>query len=104
MCQRRVARWAATMARSNQLNRGRPANERLFLIHISHKSCSRRGKEADWLRSEEHPPHHFGGYTLLCLYLIGEKCGLILVVGYPAADAVVPDFRRTSLDKIATFL
>jgi len=33
-----------------------------------------------------------------------ERPFLILVVGYPATDAVVPDIRRKSLDEIATFL
>lgn len=33
-----------------------------------------------------------------------ERPFLILVVGYPARDAVVPDIRRKSLDEIATFL
>lgn len=33
-----------------------------------------------------------------------ERPFLLLVVGYPAADAVVPDIHRKSLDEIATFL
>ena len=33
-----------------------------------------------------------------------ERPFLILVVGYPAADAVVPDLRRKSLQEIATFI
>jgi iodotyrosine deiodinase len=33
-----------------------------------------------------------------------ERPFLLLVVGHPAADAVVPDIRRKSLDEIATFL
>jgi len=32
-----------------------------------------------------------------------EKPFLLLVVGYPAADALVPDIQRKSLDEIATF-
>ena len=33
-----------------------------------------------------------------------ERPFLILVVGYPAADATVPKLRRKSLDEIATFI
>jgi nitroreductase len=33
-----------------------------------------------------------------------ERPFLLLVVGYPAADAVVPDIRRKALDQIATFM
>lgn len=33
-----------------------------------------------------------------------ERPFLILVVGYPAADAVVPDLRRKSLQEVATFI
>ena len=33
-----------------------------------------------------------------------ERPFLILVVGYPAVDAVVPDLRRKSLQEIATFI
>lgn len=33
-----------------------------------------------------------------------ERPFLILVVGYPAADVVVPDLRRKSLQEIATFI
>lgn len=33
-----------------------------------------------------------------------ERPYLLLVTGYPAADAVVPDIRRKSLDEIATFV
>lgn len=33
-----------------------------------------------------------------------ERLFLILVVGYPAADAVVPDLHRKSLQEIATFI
>jgi len=33
-----------------------------------------------------------------------ERPFLILVVGYPAADAVVPNLRRKSLQEIATFI
>ena len=33
-----------------------------------------------------------------------ERPFLLLVVGYPAADAVVPNISRKSLDEIATFL
>ncbi len=33
-----------------------------------------------------------------------ERPFLLLVVGYPAQDAVVPDIARKSLDEIATFL
>lgn len=32
-----------------------------------------------------------------------ERAFLLLVVGYPAADAVVPDIRRKPLEQIATF-
>jgi hypothetical protein len=32
-----------------------------------------------------------------------ERPFLLLVVGYPAADAVVPDIARRSLAEIATF-
>ena len=33
-----------------------------------------------------------------------ERPYLLLVVGYPAADAVVPDIARKPLSDIATFL
>jgi nitroreductase len=33
-----------------------------------------------------------------------ERAFLILVVGYPAPDAIVPELRRKSLDEIATFI
>ena len=33
-----------------------------------------------------------------------ERPFLLLVVGYPAKDAVVPDITRKSLDEIATFV
>ncbi|CAN5548755.1 nitroreductase family protein [soil metagenome] len=33
-----------------------------------------------------------------------ERAFLLLVVGHPAEDAVVPDIRRKDLDEIATFL
>ena len=33
-----------------------------------------------------------------------ERAFLILVVGYPAADATVPELRRKSLEEIATFI
>jgi iodotyrosine deiodinase len=33
-----------------------------------------------------------------------ERPFLLLVVGYPAADAVVPDIRRKPLDEITTFV
>ncbi len=33
-----------------------------------------------------------------------ERPFLILVVGYPAPDAAVPELRRKSLEQIATFI
>jgi hypothetical protein len=33
-----------------------------------------------------------------------ERLFLILVVGHPAADAVVPDLRRKSFEEIASFI
>jgi hypothetical protein len=33
-----------------------------------------------------------------------ERPFLLLVVGYPAPDARVPDIRRKNLDEIATFV
>jgi len=33
-----------------------------------------------------------------------ESCFLLLVVGYPAPDAVVPDIKRKEFGKVCTFL
>jgi hypothetical protein len=33
-----------------------------------------------------------------------ESCFLLLVVGYPAADAVVPDIKRKLFEDVCTFV
>jgi len=55
---------------------GVPAMKPITLAGISHRRCSRRSDEADRLRVGKRPPHHFGGYSVSPLLLIGEKCGL----------------------------
>ena len=52
----------------------------MLLARISHKACSRRGQEADGPQIERGPPHYFGGYSVLPITLIGEKCGLVFML------------------------
>lgn len=56
------------------------------------------------LVSLTHTPSPMGFLNEILGRPANEKPFLLLVVGYPAADAVVPDIGRKPLDKIATFL
>ena len=56
------------------------------------------------LASLTHTPSPMGFLNKILDRPRHEKPFLILVVGYPARDAVVPDIRRKVLDEIATFL
>lgn len=51
-----------------------------------------------------HTPSPMGFLTTLLGRPAHERPFLLLVVGYPAADAQVPDITRKPLDDIATFL
>ncbi len=56
------------------------------------------------LASLTHTPSPMGFLNEILGRPKNEKPFLILVVGYPAADAVVPDIGRKPLEEIATFL
>lgn len=56
------------------------------------------------LVSLTHTPSPMGFLTEILGRPANEKPFLILVVGYPAEDAVVPDIGKKSLEEIATFL
>ncbi|MEP7341973.1 MAG: nitroreductase family protein [Acidobacteriota bacterium] len=56
------------------------------------------------LVSLTHTPSPMGFLNEILGRPANEKPFLILVVGYPAADAVVPDISKKPLDEIATFL
>ncbi len=56
------------------------------------------------LVSLTHTPSQMGFLGKVLDRPANERPFLILVVGYPAADAVVPDICRKPLDDIATFL
>ena len=56
------------------------------------------------LVSLTHTPSPMGFLNKILGRPKNERAFLILVVGYPEADATVPDIGRKSLDKIATFL
>lgn len=56
------------------------------------------------LVSLTHTPSPMGFLNEILGRPANEKPFLILVVGYPAADAVVPDIGKKSLEEIATFL
>lgn len=51
-----------------------------------------------------HTPSPMGFLNTLLERPSHERPFLLLVVGYPADDAVVPDISRKSLDEIATFI
>ena len=51
-----------------------------------------------------HTPSPMGFLNQILERPANERPFLLLVVGYPAEDAVVPDIRRKSLSEIATFL
>ncbi len=56
------------------------------------------------LVSLTHTPSPMGFLNEILGRPANEKPFLVLVVGYPAQDAVVPDIGKKSLDEIATFL
>lgn len=56
------------------------------------------------LVSLTHTPSPMGFLNEILGRPANEKPFLILVVGYPAEDAVVPDISKKSLDEISTFL
>ena len=56
------------------------------------------------LVSLTHTPSPMGFLNEILERPENERPFLILVVGYPAADATVPQLRRKSLDEIATFI
>jgi len=56
------------------------------------------------LVSLTHTPSPMGFLSQLLHRPENERAYLILVVGYPAADAVVPDIGKKSLEEIATFV
>lgn len=56
------------------------------------------------LVSLTHTPSPMGFLNEILGRPANEKPFLILVVGYPAEDAVVPDIGKKTLDEIATFL
>ncbi len=56
------------------------------------------------LASLTHTPSPMGFLNKLLVRPAHEKPFLLLVVGYPADDAVVPDIHRKPLDEISTFI
>lgn len=56
------------------------------------------------LASLTHTPSPMKFLTEICQRPAHERAFLILVVGYPAEDALVPDITKKPLDEIATFL
>lgn len=56
------------------------------------------------LVSLTYTPSRMGFLNDILDWPANERPFLILIVGYPAADAVVPDLRRKSLQEIATFI
>jgi iodotyrosine deiodinase len=56
------------------------------------------------LASLVHTPAPMGFLNEVLGRPVSERPLLILVVGYPAEDAVVPDIRRKGLEEIATFV
>lgn len=65
-----------------------------FLIQALHRAE---------IASLTHTPAPMTFLTELCKRPPGEKPFLILALGYPAADCVVPDLTRKPLDEIADF-
>jgi len=51
-----------------------------------------------------HTPSPMGFLNEILTRPVNERPFLLLVVGYPAPDARVPDIRRKALDEIATFI
>ena len=51
-----------------------------------------------------HTPSPMGFLNEILACPGNERPFLLLVVGYPAPDAHVPDIRRKALDEIATFV
>ena len=51
-----------------------------------------------------HTPSPMGFLNQLAARPDNEKPYILLVVGYPAQDCVVPNIRKKPLDEIATFL
>ncbi len=66
-----------------------------FMIAALHKAG---------LATLTHTPSPMGFLNELCGRPDDERPYLILVTGYPAADAKVPDISKKSLDEIATFI
>lgn len=56
------------------------------------------------LVSLTHTPSPMGFLNELCGVDSDHRAFLLLVAGYPAADAKVPDIRRKALDEIASFV
>lgn len=56
------------------------------------------------LVSLTHTPSPMGFLNKLCGLDSDHRAFLLLVVGYPAANATVPDIQRKGLDEIATFV
>ena len=56
------------------------------------------------LVSLTHTPSPMGFLNEICGLDTDHRPFLLLVVGYPATDAMVPDIRRKPLDQIATFI
>lgn len=56
------------------------------------------------LTSLTHTPSPMGFLNEVLERPAHEKPFLLLVVGYPAADAVVPDIRKKSIEELATFV
>jgi nitroreductase len=51
-----------------------------------------------------HTPSHMGFLGRILQRPSNERAFLLLVVGYPAEDALVPDIDRKELDELATFV
>lgn len=56
------------------------------------------------LVSLTHTPSPMGFLNQLLGRPVQERAFLILVAGYPAADACTPDIRKKPLEEIATFV
>ncbi len=56
------------------------------------------------LVSLTHTPSPMGFLNAILNVSPGEKAFLLLVVGYPAKDAQVPEIKKKSLEEIATFV
>jgi iodotyrosine deiodinase len=56
------------------------------------------------LASLTHTPSPMGFLNTILNRPVNEKPFLLLVVGYPADDAMVPDISKKPLDEVATFL